>query len=315
MPAAQQQCPNTTSVQRNEHSGRPGAQRLRVEHQDAGAMAVWDAFLDVAVLEDDSIGPAAQEAGVIGDAGRAVSQRAGGIVIVHNVCPGDVRAASCQGIQPGSEHQSCFVGQHADLDVDSGGAQRCGTTFAARCGVDDRDDGPGDPGIDEPLAAGWRAALVVAGLQGDDGGPALGTVASRNQGVSLSVRLALALVVALPDDSAGAVQDDAAHRRVGTGGTEAKRREGDCPAHGVQLDLAGHQAGVGWESWASNAATGGLRRCGMSVCPKAATMVSVRLDPAARAMCSASAATDAAWSGSSSAPSAVARPARATPRS
>ena len=77
--------------------------------------------------------------------------------------------------------------------------------------------------------------MVVAGLQGDDGGRTGRQRAGRGERLGFGVCLALALVIALPDDLAAGIEQDAADRRVRARGAQAGCGQGDGAPHGGDL--------------------------------------------------------------------------------
>jgi hypothetical protein len=108
--------------------------------------------------------------------------------------------AGLKGLEPWPKYQSSLTGKQADFNVDACCAQSSGATFAARGRVKKGNDDAGDLGVDECLTTRRRPALVVAGLQRDNGGSAFGKTASSRKGARLGVWFPLSFVVALSDD-------------------------------------------------------------------------------------------------------------------
>ncbi len=131
--------------------------------------------------------------------------------------------------------------EHAALDVDARIAQCLRATFGGRAGIGDRVDHARDAGLDQRQSA-WRgAAVVIAGLERDNGGSATGPLTGGTQGVDLGVRLTRPLVPTLTDDSLVAVEHDTADDRVRARGPEAATGKLDRPPHRLDLAVAGHQ--------------------------------------------------------------------------
>ena len=210
------------------------------------------------------------------------------------VDPADAGATGRQRVQPRTEDDECFVGEEADLHLDAGFPKAGGSTLAPRSRIDYRDQDSRDAGVEEGLVAWGSAAVVVAGLQGDDGSPAGGPRPGGGQCVDLGVGLALAPVVSLSDRRPVPVEDHAAHGRVGARRTEAQRGDRDGPLHRGDLGLAGAHAAA--PSSSSSSATGARRRCRASCRPSFATACSVRIEPELRAIASASRPLSAAAS-------------------
>ena len=109
-------------------------------------------------------------------------------------------------------------------------------------GIAHGDDNAADARGHQGFTAGGRAAVMAAGFQGDDGGAALGPRAGLAQGVDLRVGGAGLAVKALADQGAGAIQNEAAHQRVGAraSGPEGGQLQG--PLHPGPPGAAAHPA-------------------------------------------------------------------------
>jgi hypothetical protein len=146
--------------------------------------------------------------------GHAAVDADGGLV-------GDVRAPQPHqraegGVQAAGPALDVARGQ---FDLDAAGAQPLDAlSVGAGVGVDRRDHHAGDPGRDQGVGAGRRAAVVRARLEAGVGG-GTGGVARRREGVHLGVRRSRALVPALADDGPVAHQHAPDHRvrRCGAG--------------------------------------------------------------------------------------------------
>ena len=123
-----------------------------------------------------------------------------------------------------------------DDDLDAGGGETRGTLAGdERIRIAHRHHHPADAGGDERIGAGWRAAVVRAGLEADDdGGAAYIDTAARGvaQRHHLGVRAARLLGVAAADDAAAAIDDDAADARIGIGEAHRLLGERERLAHG-----------------------------------------------------------------------------------
>jgi hypothetical protein len=112
-------------------------------------------------------------------------------------------------------------------DVDASMSQRGhAATTDPRIGILGANDHASDALGHESLGAGWRAAGVGAGLEGDDSGQAARSARSSFahqgiEGIDLSVGAPRRFVVADGDHDAIVVDDDATHGRVGAGTTHA----------------------------------------------------------------------------------------------
>jgi hypothetical protein len=84
------------------------------------------------------------------------------------VDPTDAGATGRQRIQPRTEDGECFVGEEADLHLDAGLPEAGGSALTPGSRIDHRDQQARDAGVEECLVARGSAAVVVAGLQGDN---------------------------------------------------------------------------------------------------------------------------------------------------
>ena len=129
-----------------------------------------------------------------------------------------------------------FLFARTDDDLDAGGGETRGTLAGdQRIRIAHRHHHPADTGGDERLGAGRRAAVVRAGLEADDdGGAAHIDTAARGvaQRHHLGMRATRFLGVAAADDTAAAVDDDAADPRIGIGEAHRLLRKRERLAHG-----------------------------------------------------------------------------------
>jgi hypothetical protein len=115
----------------------------------------------------------------------------------------------------------------ADTDggLDSGGAEGFHAVAGdGGVGVDGGGDDTAEAGGDEGLGAGWGAAGVVAGLEGDVGGAAFDRVAGLLrifEGGDFGVVDEVVLVPAFAGELAGVVEEDAADGGIGRGESDA----------------------------------------------------------------------------------------------
>ena len=99
--------------------------------------------------------------------------------------------------EPGDVAVLGLARPHPQDHLDPGGAQALGPTGRPRGRVGHRDHDPGHPGVDQRLGTRPCAPGVVARLQGDHGGAALGPLTGLGQRHDLGVRPARVGVEAL----------------------------------------------------------------------------------------------------------------------
>ena len=80
-----------------------------------------------------------------------------------------------------------FLGKNPGDHLDAVGTQPLFSPGCHRVGIRLGDDNPGNPGVDQGMAARSGTPGVMTGLQGDDGGGPLGIIASLAQCLHLSV--------------------------------------------------------------------------------------------------------------------------------
>ena len=214
------------------------------------ALAVADGQLRV-VGEDragaDEDGPGRGPAGVDVGPGRlardppagAVGRRAAPVEGGGEL-PRDEGAAGAHRERPVAVEHGALGRQDAALDLDACCVQVAGAPRGQRVRVGGPDDDAGDTGLEKSSRAGQGPATVVARLEGDDGGAATGRRSGCGERVDLGMNGAGAAVVALTDNRARLVEDDAAHARVRVGqGAQGGQRQGT--AHRRDLVAGGHR--------------------------------------------------------------------------
>ncbi len=150
--------------------------------------------------------------------------------------PGDERPAVLDGERPGPVQPAGAVGQQSALDLDPGVAQRLRSPGSHRVGVRLREHHAAYSCRDQGARAGAGAAVVVAGLEGDDGGGPTRGVPGLEQGRGLGVRVAGPAVEPLGDLAPRVVEDHAADPRVGSERYAGARGEGQRALHRATLD-------------------------------------------------------------------------------
>ena len=173
--------------------------------------------------------------------------------------PGDEGALLAQGDAVDLGERGGLVGEQARLDLDAGGLEPRAAAGGDRVGVGLGIDHPAYAGRDERLRARTRAAGVVAGLEGDDGGRAAGGSAGPGQRVGLGVGGAGTAVVALGDRRAVVGEEHAAdpagvvdHRDTG------RRGQHQGAAHRVALRWCGRHVSSGPVGLTDSGDDGGL---------------------------------------------------------
>ena len=154
--------------------------------------------------------------------------------------PRDEGAAGAHRERPVAVEPGALGRQDAALDLDSRCAQVACAPRGQRVRVGGPDDDASDTGLEKGSRAGLGPATVVARLEGDDRGAAARRRSGCGERVDLGMNGAGAAVVALTDNRAGLVEDDAADARVRVGQrAQGGQRQGT--AHRRYLVAGGHR--------------------------------------------------------------------------
>ena len=177
--------------------------RADAGQQRAGALAPGVA-VDARGLAGDPL------AGAVGQRGAAVERDRG--------LQAQPRQAALHARDEADVERARLVGTGTVDDVDAGGGEpRCALAGDERIRIAHRHHDAADAGGDQRVGAGWRAAVVRAGLERDDDRRAAHVDAARGsvaQGHDLGVRAARFLRVAAARDGSVGRDDDAADARV-----------------------------------------------------------------------------------------------------
>ena len=201
-------------------------QRLRLAQAAAGEQGIVGAHGAAADNHRIAAGPQPVDPAA---GGRAADPQAGSVaeggaaIGTHGPLEDPQGPAAGDAVAEGPVEGAGLSFRHAADHLDAGGRQ-LGQPAASHLGIGigHGHHHPGQPGGDHGLAAGRRAAVVAAGLQGHHQGAAAGPFARLGQGADLGVGLAGAGVVPLSHQRAAGIEHHRPHQGVGAGAAGAQ---------------------------------------------------------------------------------------------